>query len=109
MSLFFRCPKVFYAFDSQLSNRKTSFGYGSKYDFTTPLNVSPPSTKYNSKSFTDDSKKKGKTFGTSREISPDKSYLIPQIHKHPGPANVYLRVIFSMAMKSTNKRILVIL
>ncbi len=89
-----RCPNAFYTFDSQLSNRKASFGYGKKYDFTQPTNVSPPSTKYNSKSFVDDSKKKGKSFGLSRELSPDRSYLIPQLHKNPGPGKVIFLFIF---------------
>ena len=61
-----RCPNAFYTFDSQLSQRKTGFGYGMKYDFTQVTSVSPPSTKYNSKSFVDDSKKHGLTFGLSR-------------------------------------------
>ncbi len=64
--IFFRCPNAFYTFDSQLSHRKAGFGYGKKYDFTVPTSVSPPSTKYNSKSFVDDSKKRGLTFGLSR-------------------------------------------
>lgn len=89
----FRCPNAFYTFDSQLSQRKTSFGYGKKSDFTQPTNVSPPSTKYNSKSFVDESKKSGKTFGISRELSPDRSYLIPQLHKNPGPGNVFFCLI----------------
>jgi hypothetical protein len=61
-----RCPNAFYTFDSQLSHRKTGFGYGKKYDFTQLTSVSPPSTKYSSKSFVDDSKKNGLSFGLSR-------------------------------------------
>ena len=79
--------------DSHLSNRKTSFGYGSKFDFTKPLTVSPPATKYNQKSFCDDSKKNGLTFGLSRDGSPDRSYLIPQLHKNPGPGKVKILFI----------------
>lgn len=93
--------------DSHLSNRKTSFGYGSKFDFTKPLTVSPPATKYNQKSFCDDSKKNGLTFGLSRDGSPDRSYLIPQIHKNPGPGKVNF-YLFSMIMKNLKKIILVI-
>ncbi len=35
-SYYLRCPNAFYTYDSQLSKRKTSFGYGSKFDFTKP-------------------------------------------------------------------------
>lgn len=40
------------------------------------------------KSFVEESKGKGKgqTFGLSREKMPNRSYLIPQLHKFPGPA-----------------------
>jgi len=34
----------------------------------------------------------GKTFGNCREKSPDRSYLIPQIHGHPGVGQVYLEL-----------------
>lgn len=47
---FLRCKVAFYANDSQLSNRKTSFGYGTKVDFTKDLTSSPAATKYNIKS-----------------------------------------------------------
>lgn len=50
-SLFYcRCKIAFYTNDSQLSHRKTSFGYGLKTDFTKTLTCSPPATKYNVKS-----------------------------------------------------------
>ena len=45
-----RCKIAFYANDSQLSNRKTSFGYGQKLDFTKTSVVGPASTIYNLKS-----------------------------------------------------------
>lgn len=75
---------------SQLSRRRASFGYGKKSDFTKDLTVSPRATLYSHKSVFDQdtSTKRGKSFGLSREKSPDRSYLIPQIHKHPGPGNV---------------------
>lgn len=88
----FRCPNAFYSYDSQLSNRKTSFGYGKKFDFSQIISVSPPSTKYESKSFLDESKKKGKSFGLGRDYSPDRSYLMPQLHKNPGPGKVILNL-----------------
>lgn len=90
---------------SQLSRRKASFGYGKKSDFTKDLTASPRATLYSHKSVFDQdtSIKRGKTFGLSRERSPDRSYLIPQIHKHPGPGNVQISNIFSMKIKSKLK------
>jgi hypothetical protein len=79
---------VFYTYDSQLSNRKSSFGYGNKYDFTQTLTVSPPVNTYNLKTFVEETKSKGKSFGTARDKLPDNSYLIPQMHKIPGPGAV---------------------
>jgi hypothetical protein len=76
---------AFYANDSQLSQRKTSFGYGDKVDFTKTLTCSPPSTKYVPKSVFEENKDKGNKFGVNRDQSPDRSYLIPQLHKVPGP------------------------
>lgn len=79
---------AFYSNDSQLSNRRTSFGYGKKSDFTKDQTASPGATKYMHKSIFENSKARGKSFGLSRESSPDNSYLVPQIHKHPGPGQV---------------------
>lgn len=96
------CPNAFYSFDSQLSNRKASFGYGNKSDFTRTLTVSPPATKYEIKSFLDESREKGKSFGTTREKLPDNSYLVPQLQKVPGPGLVPMK-IYSMIMRSTRR------
>ena len=79
---------VSYSNQSELSRRKAAFGYGDKSDFTKPQTVSPASTKYNHKSFCDDSKNKGKSIGLSRDKIPDRSYLIPQMQRIPGPGNV---------------------
>lgn len=38
---------------TQLSNRKSSFGYGKKYDFTKTLTCSPSVNQYNIKSSID--------------------------------------------------------
>ena len=57
-------------------------------DFTKDFTCSPPSTKYLHRSVFEKSPNKGKSFGLSREGSPDRSYLIPQLHKVPGPGNV---------------------
>ena len=40
-----------------------------------------------------DDKARGKSFGLSRESSPDRSYLIPQLHKVPGPGKVQISLI----------------
>lgn len=84
----FRCPNAFYTFDSQLSDRKASLGYGKKSDFTKDLTSSPPVTKYNLSTFVEMTANHGKSFGTAREKLPDRSYLIPQLHKNPGPGKV---------------------
>jgi hypothetical protein len=60
------CPNAFYTCNSQLSNRKAGFGYGTRSNFTRTLTVSPPATKYSLNSFVDDSKNKGKSFGLDR-------------------------------------------
>lgn len=88
----FRCKVAFYLNDSQLSQRKTSFGFGHKTDFTKPTTCSPPSTKYNTKSGFDENKMRGKSFGLGRDSSPDRSYLIPQLYKVPGPSQVKLNL-----------------
>lgn len=100
------CPNAFYSFDSQLSNRKASFGYGKKSDFTRTLTVSPPATKYEIKSFLDESREKGKSFGTTREKLPDNSYLVPQLQKVPGPGFV-LMMICSMITRNTRRETIV--
>lgn len=65
----------------------TTMGFGKKSDFTRNDNNSPSPNQYPSKSIFEE-KHKGKTFGCAREKSPDRSYLIPQIHKNPGPGQV---------------------
>lgn len=79
---------AFYCNGSELSQRKTTFGYGQKTDFSKPITCSPPSTRYLSKSSFDEYSKKGKTFGLSRELLPDRSYFIPQLYNVPGPGHV---------------------
>lgn len=87
------CPIAFYSYRSQLSNRKTSIGYGHKSDFTTDLSKTPASSLYDPNNYHEFTKSKGLTFGLNREQSPDQSYLIPQIHKHPGVGAVTLFLI----------------
>jgi hypothetical protein len=83
----FRCKLAFYTCDSQLSQRKASIGYGRKHEFSDNMPVSPPVTAYKQQSMFEENKnkKKGKSFGLSRDQIPDRSYLIPQLHKMPGP------------------------
>ena len=64
------CPIAFYAYTSQLSNRKTSIGYGKKDDFTRDLAKAPSSSLYNTNSYYEFVKNKGLTFGNSRDKSP---------------------------------------
>lgn len=59
-------------------------GEAKRSDFTKTLNCSPPSTAYQYKSAFEE-KNRGKSFGLSRDQSPDRSYLIPQLQKVPGP------------------------
>lgn len=78
------CPVAFYTYSTQLSKRKSSIGSGQKSDFTKDQAKTPGSTQYNPDSYYEFTKTKGLSFGQSREKSNDKSYLIPQIHIHPG-------------------------
>ena len=93
------CPVAFYSYGSQLSNRKTMLGYGKKSDYTTDLAKAPSSALYNPGSYNEFVKNKGLSFGLSREQSPDQSYLVPQIHKHPGVGAVFL-LLFSINSKN---------
>lgn len=95
---YFRCKVAFYSNDSQLSQRKASFGYGKKYDFTEDLTSSPGSTQYKHVSIFDESKKKGITFGLDRDSSPERSYITQQIIRYPGPGHV-LSNLFSIKIK----------
>ena len=88
---YFRCPEAHYNHVSQLSKRKTNFGYGNKTDFTKALTVSPRSSLYEKRSFIEENKKKnrGHLFNVGREKLKDRSYLIPQLEKVPGPGQVF--------------------
>ena len=65
------------------------------------MTVSPPVTKYQIKSFVEESRSKGKSFGLEREKLPDNSYLIPQMQKVPGPGFVDI-FLSSMKTKKIN-------
>ncbi len=45
------CPIAFYAYTSQLSDRKASIGYGRKSDFTADLAKAPSSSQYDPNSY----------------------------------------------------------
>ena len=49
----------------------------------------------------------GKSFGTAREKLPDRSYLVPQLHKVPGPGQVIFER-FSTIMKNKRDKIIVL-
>ena len=87
MSFLSRCSEAFYAYEYHLSDRKTHIGFGKKSDFTKNRIVSPGSARYNHYSPIGQAKK-GIGFGASREESPDRSYLVPQIHTNPGVGEV---------------------
>jgi len=50
--------------------------------------MTPSSTKYDVDNYYNKIRSKGLTFGLSRDVSPDRSYLVPQLHKNPGPGKV---------------------
>jgi len=60
------CNQAFYDLPSSKSTRTAGFGYGTKMDFTKSVQNNPPPNTYEIKSAFD-SKKKGKSFGLSRE------------------------------------------
>jgi hypothetical protein len=77
------CPIAFYSYRSELSRRKSSIGHGKKIDFFNEVST-PASNVYNPNGYYNFVKSRGLSFAVSREQSPDQSYLVPQIHKHPG-------------------------
>lgn len=92
------CPVAYYANESQLSKKRASIGSGKKYDFTIDWAKTPSSSEYNPDNYHEFTKPKGVSFGVSREDSKDRSYLVPQIHFHPGSGKVKLKG-FSMIWK----------
>lgn len=61
------------------------------------------------KSFFQKDPRKGKSFGTSRDRSPDRSYFIPQLHHVPGPGQVKYAFIISIMIKSLEEQLQAIL
>jgi hypothetical protein len=92
------CPIAFYSYRSELSRRKSSIGHSKKIDFYKEL-VTPGSNLYNPNSYYEHLRPKGLSFAVSRDQSPDQSYLIPQIHNHPGVGAVNTN-LFSMTTKN---------
>lgn len=92
------CPIAFYSYTSQLSDRKNSIGHAKKIDFLKESET-PSSIQYNPNNYHEFVKHRGLSFAVSRDQSPDQSYLIPQIHKHPGVGAVLSR-LFSMITKN---------
>lgn len=88
-------------YKSHLSKRKADMGLGRKFDYTKDLAKAPASNLYNANNYYNALRTKGTSFGLSREHSPDRSYLIPQIHCHPGPTNV----LISLFSTTTRRRL----
>ena len=82
-------------------------GSGKRSDFTKTVTCSPASTKYEFKSLFEE-KNRGKSFGLSRDKSPDRSYLIPQLEKMPGPGqyrdqfNAKMTISYTMRPKTND-------
>lgn len=93
------CPIAFYSYKSQLSERTASIGNSKKIDLNNDLSHTPPSNLYDPNTYYDFAKSKGLSFAISRDQSPDQSYLIPQIHKFPGPANVIYPQVSMITIK----------
>ena len=93
------CPVAFYSYNSQLSTRKNSIGNGKKVDFL-PESATPGSSLYNPNNYYEFVKQKGLSFAVSQDQTPNHSYLIPQIHKHPGVGAVLFE-LFSMNSRSS--------
>ena len=74
--------------DSKLSKIRFSVGPGKRSDFTKPVTCSPSPNNYSHKSLFEKDLKKGKTFGNSREKSPDRSYHKMQVWNNPSPNQV---------------------
>ena len=64
--------------------------------------MTPGSNHYNPDKYHELLKSKGLSFALSRDQSPDQSYLIPQIHTHPGVGAVK-NSVFSMYSKNQSK------
>lgn len=95
------CPVAFYTYASQLSKRRSSIGHSKKIDFLKE-SMTPASNQYNTDNYHELLKSKGLSFALSRDQSPDQSYLIPQIHKHPGVGAVK-SYLFSMNSRNQSK------
>jgi len=81
-----QCDKAFYDLPEVRATRTAGFGYGTKLDFTKSSINNPPPTAYAPKSEFEPSKKKGFSFGLSREaMSATGSQFVGE-KKSPGPA-----------------------
>ena len=97
-----QCPIAFYSYRSQLSRRRASIGNSRRTDFTLDLAHVPSSALYDFNTYYQFIKNKGLSFRLSREVSPDQSYLIPQIQRHPGVGEVIL-LLLSMSIKNLQR------
>lgn len=81
------CDKAFYDLPLARSTRTAGFGYGTKLDFTKSVSSNPAPTAYELKSaFEGNNKKKGYSFGLSREAMQVTGSQFVGEKKSPGPA-----------------------
>jgi len=79
------CSQAFYDLPDVRSSRTAGFGYGTKLDFTKSGTNNPPPNNYEIKSAFEPNKKKGFSFGLSREaMSATGSQFVGE-KKSPGP------------------------
>lgn len=88
------CTNAFYDLPGIRAKRTTSFGYGHKYDFTKAHTKTPAPNAYENKSiFDEQNKKKGFSFGLSREAMAVTGGQLVGDKKSPGPGAYDIRGI----------------
>lgn len=80
------CEKAFYDLPAVRDTRTAGFGYGTKLDFTKSVTNNPPPNAYDIKSNFEVPKKKGFSFGLSREAMAATGSQFVGEKKSPGPA-----------------------
>jgi hypothetical protein len=79
------CNKAFYDLPEVRASRTAAFGYGTKYDFTKSAVANPSPNAYELKSTFEPQKKKGFSFGLSREVMAVTGGQYVGEKKSPGP------------------------
>ena len=67
--ILFSCKEAFYDLPEVRSTRKAAFGYGTKSDFTKSVLANPSPNAYEIKSIFNAPKKRGFSFGLSRDVN----------------------------------------